>query len=299
MNLNELVTAAEHASDAPPGSPEWSLRCTASKVAAILGQSPWSTRYEVWHQLAGNRASGSEPTYAMLRGTHLEDGVANLWHALNPEWQMEETTTWRSKERPWQYATPDRLLLDPEGQLFNMEVKTTVTWNGWGPDGSTVVPPEYWRQAGWQSDTLGLPVLLVALGPRFEMRVYELHFTEWELETAREYVEEFLLTLPGRPNEQEPDPTPPDMDTLLAVTPVYRGWARELDDDNPDALALAEARILSDALAGEMEESKFELVKMLEEAEALRWRGITLISRRSNGTINVAQRDTIRKALTT
>ena len=297
MNLNELVTAAEHASDAPPGSPEWSVRCTASKVAAILGQSPWSTRYEVWHQLAGNRASSSEPTYAMLRGTYLEDGVAKLWHALNPEWQMEETTTWRSKERPWQYATPDRLLLDPEGQLFNMEVKTTVTWDGWGPDGSTIVPPEYWRQAGWQSDTLGLPVLLVALGPRFEMRVYELHFTEWELETAREYVEEFLLTLPGRPNEQEPDPTPSDMDTLLEVTPVYRGWARELDDDNPDALALAEARILIDALAGEMEESKFELVKRLEEAEALRWRGITLISRRSNGTINVAQRDTIRKAL--
>ena len=112
MSIADMVTAARPADPATPGSDGWKRRCTASKIAPILGVSPWESRYEVWHTLAGHPMP-DETTYAMLRGTHLEQGVIDLWHALNPDWEVEETGDWQSIDREWLFARPDGLLLDP------------------------------------------------------------------------------------------------------------------------------------------------------------------------------------------
>ena len=39
--------------DLQPGSPDWQTRMTASKVAAVLGLSPWESRFSLWHRMSG------------------------------------------------------------------------------------------------------------------------------------------------------------------------------------------------------------------------------------------------------
>lgn len=57
------------------GTPEWhELRRNsigASDAAAILGVSPWKSRYELWNEKVGNSAQ-EEPSYAMRRGAAME-----------------------------------------------------------------------------------------------------------------------------------------------------------------------------------------------------------------------------------
>ena len=43
--------------DLTPGAPEWCARVTASKVAGILGLSPWDSPLRTWHVMAGNLPS--------------------------------------------------------------------------------------------------------------------------------------------------------------------------------------------------------------------------------------------------
>lgn len=296
MSIADLVTAARPADPAAPGSGRWKRRCTASKIAPILGVSPWQSRYEVWHNLAGHPMP-SETTYPMLRGIHLEQGVIDLWHALNPDWEVEETADWQSIEREWLFARPDGLLLDPTGRPWALEVKTTTTWEGWGPDGSTVIPVQYDCQTICQKAVLGLPVLLVALGPGFEMRVYERDPDPWVIDGTMEEVAAFLDTLPGGPAEQEPEPWLADEPTVKRVTPIYRGWRRTLDDDDPDALALADARLALDEAESRYQAARMVSLLRMQQAETIRWRGRTLMSRKSDGSLYVAPADTLREVI--
>lgn len=290
------ITAATLAPDAPPGSPEWSRRCTASKLAPILGVSKWTSRFEVWHMLAGHLPP-QEPTYAMLRGTHLEAGVLSLWHALHPDWQVESTETWQSVDLPWLYATPDALALDPDDEAWGLEVKTCSTWDGWGPDGSTIIPAEYDCQTIVQARVLGLPVLVIALGPGFEMRTYMRRPHPWTTESMLDEARAFLDTLPGGPAEQVPDLGPEDEPTLLEVTPIYRGWKRPLADDDEDAARLAAAVLAADEADAALAAARLAAAERLQEAEALQWRGVTLISRRTDGALHTARPSTLRKVI--
>ena len=294
--ISEMITDAELAPGAPPGSPEWQRRCTASKLAPILGLSAWTSRYEIWHRMAGHLPP-QEPTYAMLRGTHFEQGVLALWHELNPGWQIESTDTWRSTKYPWLYATPDSLALDPDGQPWCLEAKTCSTWNGWGPDGSTIVPPDYDCQTVVQAAVLGLPVLIIAVGPGFEMRTYERRPHPWQTAAMLDEARAFLDTLPGGPHEQEPQPGLADEQTLLDVTPIYRGWKRALDPDDEAAAALAAAAVAADDAAATLAAARMAAAERLQEAEALQWRGVALISRRTDGALNLARPSTLRKVI--
>ena len=66
---------------------------------------------------------------------------------------------------------------------------------------------------------------------------------------------------------------------------------------DPDALALARARVdVDDALARE-QACRMVLLLRMEEAESLRWRGRNLMSRKTDGGVFVASADTLRKEL--
>lgn len=293
MTIADQITAARLVPDVEPGSREWATRVTATKIAPILGLSPWQSRYDVWHTLAGNTTQ-QEPTFAMLRGTHLEAGVIDLWHALNPDWEVEETGTWQSLRREWLHATPDRLARDPYGQAWGLECKTTTSWAGWGPDGSLQIPPHYDAQTIAQSEVLDLPILVIVLGPGFTLRTYERRPERWVVDSTMDEVEAFLRTLPGGPDEQEPEPGLGDEETYRQVTPIYRGWRREFDDDDPDAANLAAARLALDDAEAQFEAARMVMLLRMEQAEAVRWRGETIISKTNTGAIRVASAETMK-----
>lgn len=59
-----------------PGTPAWRRYLTASKISAVMRTSPWQTRFQLWHEMAGN-IEPSPPHPAVLeRGRALtRDGV--------------------------------------------------------------------------------------------------------------------------------------------------------------------------------------------------------------------------------
>ena len=57
-----------------PGSSEHTALVTGSKVATILGISPYKTTVELWHQMRGD-AEAEEATTAMMRGTIQASGI--------------------------------------------------------------------------------------------------------------------------------------------------------------------------------------------------------------------------------
>jgi len=194
-----------------PGSPAWMTKMTASKVAAVLGLSPWESRYSLWHRMAGLL----EPELQdddMTRGHYLEPAVAHWFADQHPDLIVGDGGPWQHPARDWQAATPDRLCYagpvrdDDAGPVALLEVKTSLYSDEWGEPGTDEIPPYYRAQVVWQMDTLGLSiahvaVLLLQAGRFAEYRV---DYNPTEAEYIRDEAREFLNSLPGGPAEQVP-----------------------------------------------------------------------------------------------
>lgn len=223
-----LITAATPAPAVHPGNAEWQARVTATKVAGILGVSPWGdTPFTVWHLLAGNIEPDTSDDSVLARGRHLEAGIANWWLDDHPGYDMADAGTWQSIAHPWAYATPDRLLHDTDtGEVELLEVKTARSLDEWGEEGSDQIPPNYWAQCAWQAIVLGVRrVHVTVLGPWLERSDYTLTFDPFELGSVFETVADFVATLPsGDEPGTPPEPENPGLDwaTMLAVTKPMR-----------------------------------------------------------------------------
>lgn len=199
------VRAARRIPDLQPGTEEWMKLMTASKVSAVLGLSPWESRFTLWHRMAGYlpRDEGSVRTE---RGHYLEEAVARWFGDQYVDMRIGKTGSWVNKARTWQSATPDRLLFQARKAVAALECKTSGDYEEWGPDGSDEVPPHYRAQVVWQLDTLGLPAgYLAVLLPRLAFRAYRINLDQGEAEWIRQEVLDFLATLPGGTNECVPD----------------------------------------------------------------------------------------------
>lgn len=216
------VTAARRIRDLQPGTPEWLQLMTASKVAAVLGLSPWESRFSLWHRMAGQLDAKPE-TAQTQRGHYLEDAVVAWLSDQYPDLRFGRTGTWVNKARPWQSATPDRIARVAGGRkaVGVAEVKTAADWEEWGPDGSDEIPPYYRCQLVWQMDCLGLPAGYVAvLLPRLQFRGYVVHHDQGEADWIRGEVQAFLDSLPGGPAEQVPDIDDHD-ETYVAIRQLH------------------------------------------------------------------------------
>lgn len=299
--LDHHVTAGVPAKAMKPGSKAWQQRVTATKIAGLLDCSRYTSFYEAWHTLAGNLPA--EPaTEAMLRGTHLEKGVADLWAELNG-WQIATTGAWQSTEHPWLFATPDRFGRarntegDPVGPVHGVEVKTTSTWDGWGEDGSSWLPSDYHWQTLGQHIVTGLPIVVAAMGPGFEVRTYYPVWEQQEREHMLRRIPEILDTLPGRVNHAEPLPDWDNLDTMMQTTPVARGLSITLQDEALLATRYGAARLDLEMAEHEVESLRVEMAQALGEAERMRWRGITLASRTTAGALRTAGPEQLRKVI--
>jgi hypothetical protein len=133
--------------DLTPGAPEWCARVTASKVAGILGLSPWDSPLRTWHVMAGNLpADDGNNADAKARGHYLENGVLDWWLDQNPlrtEVQRQATFTIGD----WAAATPDMLATDFDGETVLVDAKTAATDDHWT---DTEPPAYYFASSLWQ-----------------------------------------------------------------------------------------------------------------------------------------------------
>lgn len=167
-----------------PGSPEWLQTISASKVPAILGISPWQSRYALWHLMAGNTEpwAGNESTE---RGTYLEDAVFNWFEAKHPELDVVGSGSYAHHVHESWTAAPDGLAVtddpddDEEVVHYGIEIKTAQYSDGWGTPGTAEVPPYYLAQIAWQMIVCGFQRVYVPVlfGQPFEFREY---VVEWD-----------------------------------------------------------------------------------------------------------------------
>lgn len=178
--------------DADTPRPEWlearRAGIGASEIAAVIGISPWESPFSLyWRKREGWETEASDE---MATGTRLEPVIADWWgdvHDPHEHLAIEPGGLYRSAERPWQMATPDRLIHPtcagcddgpPEpccdclgtglgGPAWAvLECKWTSNWDGWGEPGGDDIPVYYRTQVLQQCDVMGVDEWhLAVLGP--------------------------------------------------------------------------------------------------------------------------------------
>ncbi|MFC7330776.1 YqaJ viral recombinase family protein [Marinactinospora rubrisoli] len=164
-----IASAARLLGDWEPRSPEWhaarATRLGGSEIAAVLGLSPWESRFSLWHRKRG-LAGEQEENAPMSWGRRLETPIAEAFAEYHPELVVTSAGTYVSTVRDYQLANPDRLLYDPACPgvpTALLEVKTARDDLGWGAPGTDEIPVYYRCQVLWYLDALGLTRAYVAV----------------------------------------------------------------------------------------------------------------------------------------
>jgi putative phage-type endonuclease len=143
----------------------------ASDAAVVLGRSSYKTAYELWHEKLGLKGDG-EMTEEQMWGLVHEENVATMY-AIRTGYEVHKVKEFtRHPTHPFRYATLDRAVADRI-----VQIKTSATYSGWGPDGTDQVPEHILLQVTHEMDCAGaalcdVPALLC--GNR--MRIYTVPF---------------------------------------------------------------------------------------------------------------------------
>lgn len=265
-----------------PGSPEWMQTMSASKVAAVLGLSPYMSRFTLWHQMAGTVAK--EPTNdAMRRGHYLEPAI-RAWLADQLGWKIVPTGTWMHPEIPWATATPDGLVLKPRDGARLVEIKSASNGDEWGAALTDEIPAGYRAQIMWQLMVTGAAICHVGvLLPFLEMRDYLVHYDRAEAEWILEAVREFMDSLATG--------TPPPLDGAESTYQTVRQLHPEIDDVEVEVPYQAAAeflwakRTLAEVTTIESQ-TRSEMLARMGSAKRAVCNGVTIATRaaKSGGT---------------
>jgi putative phage-type endonuclease len=160
---------------------------TASEIAVLLGISPYDSPFSLYHRKRGT--IDAQPDSDMMeRGRVLEPYIAGKWQEAHPELfvQGDGRQLYAHDDRPWELATPDRLLigqgetdactcgggiispheplcgLELTGPVAVLECKVDGGSDEWGEEGTGEVPVHYRAQVLWQMDVMGVDTAYVA-----------------------------------------------------------------------------------------------------------------------------------------
>lgn len=264
-----LVTVgAAEVVDVEYRSPEWYAArregVSASEIAAVLGISPWVSRFDLWWAKQTGHDSQAE-NREMLRGRRYEALILEDFAEEHPEFYVAPSVTVRSVERPWQVATPDALAYETtNGELDSeehpepiavVEAKTGRR-DHWGEPGTDDIPVHYRAQVLWQMDVLGVDVAYVPALFGDQYAEYVVERDEDDLALMREAAEEFLESVREnrtpevdghtatvrRLKKLHPSVEPGEVEVSRQVVAQYHA-AKRLRDAAEARMRLAENRI--------------------------------------------------------
>jgi putative phage-type endonuclease len=143
-------------SDDPRWREERRTGVTATDLPAILGLSRYDSQYSLyWRKLGILDGDQADDAPRLALGRYLEGYIAGQWEETTTGYDVLMGGLFRSSERPWQLATPDRVLSGRDGALTSvLECKSWAdadkhAWDN-GP------PPAVRAQVLWQMDVLGV-----------------------------------------------------------------------------------------------------------------------------------------------
>jgi putative phage-type endonuclease len=213
-----------------PGTPEWAAKVTASKVAAILGLSPWESPYSMWLKMRGDIASddGSNAD-AKKRGHYLESGVVAWWLDQHPELNDagHEPQAYRDRDE-WAAATPDLLVEDSvTGVPFTavLDAKTAASDDDWGDE-----PPAYYLvQSLWQMWVCDADVAYIAV----LFGRPQLAFREYRIERDDELIESIVTQCKAFYDSLALDEAP-ELDDSVATYEAVRAMHPDIEPKGSD-----------------------------------------------------------------
>lgn len=161
----------------------------SSEIAAVCGISSWASPIDVWLNKTGQSVPARDGDGLQLEIGHaLEPLIANRYTLVTGEQLNNPLRVFRSPKREWQLATPDRLRVADERPV---ECKVAYSSDGWGDNGTDVVPHEYVCQTQWQMDVLDADVCHLAAIVGRSFRIFVIRRDEGLIEALREAAERF------------------------------------------------------------------------------------------------------------
>lgn len=177
-----------------PGTPEWhAARANGiggSEIAAVLGLSPYESRFSLWHRKKG-LIGPVEESEEMYWGKEHEPAICRRFAREHPELDVTPAPTYCHPDRPWQIANPDR---HAGPDLF--EAKTARDAEGWGEQGTAQIPVHYRAQCLHYMDVTGARRCWVGvLIAGSEYREYVVDYDPADALMQRQAGAEFMRTL--------------------------------------------------------------------------------------------------------
>lgn len=274
-----------------PGSPEWRELVTASKVAAILGVSPWESPRSVWHLMHGDLPA-EESNDAQRRGHYLEPAILEWWRdqhgVATHESRLNE---WREQPEfklgDWAAATPDAtcLLGDIGAENWHrvlVEAKSTADDGDWGTPGTDEIPDYYLVQTFWQMHVSGIHRCYVpVIGPR-------LRFVEYVVDYDPRYGAALERTMRAFYDSLAADEPPPLDDTTATFNAVRKIHPEiepkaevEIDFELAHALTLRQRDYK--ALEAPLRLSKSTVLEQMGRAQYATCNGVRIARRQADG----------------
>jgi putative phage-type endonuclease len=181
-----------------PGSDDWhAARANGiggSEIAAVLGLSPYESRFSLWHRKKG-LICPVEESEEMYWGKVHEPGICARFAAEHPDTHLTASPTVAAVDRPWQIANPDRLICAPGTHIPHaiLEAKTSRDAEGWGEQGTAQIPVHYRAQCLHYMDVIGVRRCHVAvLCAGSEYREYVVDYDETEAQLLRDAGARFM-----------------------------------------------------------------------------------------------------------
>ncbi|WP_043908727.1 YqaJ viral recombinase family protein [Kitasatospora griseola] len=241
-----------------PGSEEWhAARANGiggSEIAAVVGLSPYESRFSLWHRKQGLLAPVEESPQMYWGKVH-EPNILAEFAKRHPEFSVRQAPTYAAADDPGQIANPDGLLTPscdcglhrkwccdpsdcgpccencPTCPTVNtqptelVEAKTAIDDEGWGVEGTDEIPVYYRCQCLWYLDVLGLTRCHVAvLIGGWDYREYVVEYDAAEAQILREAGARFMQTVH--------DDERPNIDGHSATYQAIRVLPEGLDDVN-------------------------------------------------------------------
>ena len=271
----------------PPGSDEWRKYMTASKIAAVMGHSPYESRFSLWHTMAGT-VPPKPQTEEMSRGNLLEPAICAWWQDQHPDVKLYRTGMYRHPNIGFAAATPDRIIRYGTGEEPRLlEAKTANNAWEWGAEGTDEIPPYYYDQVIWQLGVTGLTTCHVAvLLSSLTFREYEVAFNaDYFAEMVTEATEFMRQVRAGE--KPSIDPLDGHMDTYRAVRYLHPDIEIETVEV-PQSLAMQVQCAVIDKERNdkEMNALKSQLTELMGTAKDAEFNGVKVARRQAKGEGN-------------
>lgn len=261
-----------------PNTPEWdSLRANGlggSEVAAIVGLSPWVSRFALYHRKVGTIGKQAVNS-GMDWGHRLEGVVLDAFEERHPG-LVRDVGTYCHAERSWQIANPDALL---DGEPVDAKTADKNDAWKWGPSGTDEIPAYYRCQLIHYGDVLGKHrghIALLLGGNDF--RTYSIEWSEDEAAWLRDEAARFWQDVLDR--------NPPDIDSHDATYQAVREMHPEIDGTDVEidpelARNFAFTKQLADSAVDEHREVKARVLAAMGQARIALADGTPVLRRQS------------------